>query len=209
MISDLLWKRNYERHISFKLPNYLIEALNSAFLSLKEYDQLNKCDFSSALQTNNLTTFQTFRALCFEILMLIQTNKNICNFSKTNGKKLVLKDLRILEYKKNNHDSWHTQKDTGELRFFICLNSDKSNRKYKKNAHNDTEIMIGNVKNRIAVVDSKCGFYSEPVKNKLLLAVGILQLAPRDNPLSEKIYWLRHDIPKKTKIFNKFKRLWN
>lgn len=207
--TDILWKRNYERHVVIDIPDYVTDKLESAFISLKENDLLEKSDFTQATITKDLIDYKTFHALCNEILLLIQIDERICNLSKKNQVKLSLKNLYFLDYKKNQTDYLHTFRNLGHLTFSICVNTDKSNRVYKSKQYNDTEVMLGNIKNRAYVADSNCIFKTQPIKNKLTVAVGILEFVKRDKPLSEKIFWLAHDLPKKLTIWDKVKKLWH
>lgn len=209
MINDLFWKRDLDKHYVVGLPNYVQESLHSSFLSLKENNQLEKNTFSRVIKTKNLNLYKTFHPLCYEILLLIQTNENICNLLKVNQKKLTLKNLYFLNYEKNQKDSWHTFKNLGDLVFFICLNNDLSNRFYKTKSYSDTEVVIGHQKNIIYVCDANSIYRSDPVKDHLTLAVGILKFTDRDKSFSNKIYWLSHDFSFLRKILNKIKKIWN
>lgn len=209
MKKELLWKRNLDKHYVIEIPNYVHESLNSSFLALKENNQLEKNNLSEVTKTKNLTSYETFHPLCYEILLLIITDEMVCNILKTNQKNLLLKDLYFLDYKKNQKDLWHTFKDAGDLVFFICLNDDESNRYYKIKNYSDTEVGLGHKKNKIYVCDSDNIYRSEPVKNNLTLAVGVLNLIERDRLLSNKMYWLSHDFPLIKKILNKIKKIWN
>lgn len=209
MINDFFWKRNLDKHYIVGLPNYVQESLYSSFLSLKENNQLEKNTFSKVIKTKNINLYETFHPLCYEILLSIQTNEEICNQLKINQKKLTLKNLYFLDYKKNQKDLWHTFNHLGDLVFFICLDNDSSNRFYKTKPHSDTEVVIGHQKNIMYVCDANSIFRSDPVKDHLTLAVGILKFTERDKSFSDKMYWLSHDLPLRIKILNKIKKIWN